>query len=228
MEGTLQKVPPFITTVSSVFLRTKPPNLMIIDFTINYKSYNKEVIKNINFFTYICPKCGAKHSWNRHATYERHLVIQENNMFIDTRITILRLKCTSCHSTHAILPVDIIPYVIHSLSCVVKLLVSHYVHNESVLSLATKYGLSFQLIYSFLQGFLSFINSCYLTLRTLLLLKGTIPVSPSTILMTISQNFSDSDYQQQHSKLNQWPFLMHRLRDTLTNVIFIGLFFSHN
>lgn len=228
MEGTRQKVPPFITTVSSVFLRTKPPNLMIIDFTINYKSYNKEIIENYSFFSYTCPKCGAKHSWNRHATYERHLVIQENNMFIDTRLTILRLKCTSCHSTHAILPADVIPYVIHSLSCIVKLLVSHYVHSESILSLAAKYGLSFQLIYSFLHGFLSYMDICYLTLRTLLLLKGTLAISPSTILTIISQNFTVSAYQQQHTKLNQRPFLMHRLHNPLTYVVCIGLFYSHN
>ncbi len=200
---------------------------MIIDFTINYKSYNKKIVKNTSFVHYTCPKCGAKHSWNRHATYERHLVIQENNMFIDTCITILRLKCTSCDSTHAILPADIIPYVVYSLSCIVKLLVSHYVNSESVLSLAAKYGLSFQLIYSFLHGFLSYMNICYLTLRTLLLLKGTTSVSPSTLLTIISRNFTDNDYQQQHTKLNQWPFFMNRLHYPLTRANHIGLYSSH-
>ncbi len=122
---------------------------MIIDFSINYKSYNKKIVKNTSFVHYTCPKCGAK------------------------------------------------------------------------------YGLSFQLIYSFLHGFLSYMNICYLTLRTLLLLKGTTSVSPSTLLTIISRNFTDNDYQQQHTKLNQWPFFMNRLHYPLTRANHIGLYSSH-
>ena len=85
---------------------------MIINFYINCKDYEEEILINYSFHNYKCPKCGNKHSWNRHGSYERNIVLINDNTFIDSKMNILRLKCTSCKSTHAVLPGDVIPYYI--------------------------------------------------------------------------------------------------------------------
>jgi hypothetical protein len=51
----------------------------------------------------------------RHAYYERNVITIINEVMIYTLLKILRVKCTSCGSTHAILPGDIIPLLIHFL-----------------------------------------------------------------------------------------------------------------
>lgn len=195
---------------------------MIIDFYIKSKTYNEKILNNRIIYMYDCPKCGSKHSWIRHAKYERTLVIQENNLFIDQRITILRLKCTACKSTHALLPGDIVPYVIHSFSCIIKLLSEYYLKKLSVLSIAKKYNLSFQLIYSFINRFIAFMNDCYSTLRILSIIKGIFVRSPKEMIKMIIRHFKVSDYPRHYAKINNWPYLMKKFRNIITIPIHIG------
>jgi len=88
---------------------------MIIDFNINFNTYKENILNKKSNFEYICPKCGAKHSFIRHSTYKRYISFVEDNTLQEGTITIVRLKCTSCSSTHAILPKDIIPYHLYLL-----------------------------------------------------------------------------------------------------------------
>jgi transposase-like protein len=191
---------------------------MIIDYKVNYNNYSENILNNNKFFNYECPKCGNKHSWNRHGSYNRNLTIVENNSFIDTIIIILRLKCTSCNSTHAILPSNVIPYHIYSFSSTIKILLEHYEENLSVLSIAKKYNISFQLIYFILNIYISFINEYIYTLRILNVIKGTFIPTAKKLLSLIT---NQTNYYLDYSKMNKWPFFMTKFRNKHSISIFI-------
>lgn len=194
------------------------PNKMIIDFNINYNNYFENILNNKHFFNYTCPVCGNNHSWNRHGSYNRNLTILKDSSFFDTTIEILRLKCTSCNSTHAILPNDIIPYRIYSLSSITEILLEHYEKNLSVLSIAKKYNISFQLIYSILSAYLSFINESISALRILDVIKGIFIPNPKELLTLI---INEINYYMSYSKINNWPFFMTKFRNKHSIPIFI-------
>ena len=84
--------------------------LMIIDFSLSRNNYH-EILKFYGDWSYQCPVCGAKHHLVRHGSYERYLIFPGDDTALEyTCMTVLRLKCTSCSATHAVLPMDIIPF----------------------------------------------------------------------------------------------------------------------
>ncbi|TYQ16375.1 UNVERIFIED_CONTAM: hypothetical protein Cloal_2908 [Acetivibrio alkalicellulosi] len=97
-------------------------NFMIIDFEANFNNYEEKILNNYKIFNYTCPVCGAKHSLSRHAKYKRYTCILYKNTICFDTIEILRLKCSSCGKTHAILPSNIIPYCVYSYSCIFTVL----------------------------------------------------------------------------------------------------------
>lgn len=68
------------------------------------KTYDN-IINNLNISALRCPKCGGYH-FVKHGYYSRKFKTLPEP--ID--LVILRLKCQSCHSTHALLPDFIVPY----------------------------------------------------------------------------------------------------------------------
>lgn len=66
-----------------------------------YNSY----IDSIHFNSLKCPKC-KHHQFVKHGYYDRTLKFQNRTI----RLRILRIKCLSCNSTHAILLYFIVPY----------------------------------------------------------------------------------------------------------------------
>jgi transcription elongation factor Elf1 len=115
---------------------------MIIDFNVNYNNYNERVLNNYLLFTYKCPKCGAKHSCIRHASYERNICfINADHNIISKKMNILRVKCNSCKSTHAILPNDIIPYCIYSFSFILSVLKDYYIDNDKISDICSNYSI---------------------------------------------------------------------------------------
>mgnify|MGYP000323130372 CR=1 FL=1 len=140
---------------------------MIIDFSIDFNSYEEKILNKYKIFTYVCPKCGTKHALYRHGTYVRNISYYKNKCIVNEKLKVLRLKCASCNSTHAILPKDIIPYCIYTYSCIMKILYEHFNDKKSVLSIAFSYGISFQLIYLFIKLFNIFLKDCIYVLRTI-------------------------------------------------------------
>jgi len=119
---------------------------MIIHSNIKIKDYQKTVLDNKSGFhggevssgMYCClnPDCRSK-KFYRHGTYDRYFISLSIDPFaneskenewtlscldgIQTQLcTILRLKCTGCGQTHAILPEDIVPF--HQMSLLLQLL----------------------------------------------------------------------------------------------------------
>ena len=104
---------------------------MILHFQIDLKGYMENISNNYIDFDYICPKCGAKHTWRRHGFYERHILYLEDHYLHDHSLKVLRLQCTSCNSTHAILPNNTIPYSIYCLSAFLQITSEVLIHNHS-------------------------------------------------------------------------------------------------
>lgn len=58
---------------------------MIVDFTVNLNDYIEKLLNNYLFFDYIFPKCGAKHSFSRHGSYERNTCFMDKDNKIESR-----------------------------------------------------------------------------------------------------------------------------------------------
>lgn len=69
-----------------------------------------------------CPRCKAKGQMAYHGEYSRHFIYRGEEKTIDEIITITRLKCSSCNSTHAVLPLVVVPYLSYSVCFIASLL----------------------------------------------------------------------------------------------------------
>ena len=77
----------------------------------------QKIISSLNFNNLQCPNCHSN-GLIIHAYYERHVDIFDRNH----TIRILRLKCPSCNSTHAVLIEDMVPYSVVSFNIIVDIL----------------------------------------------------------------------------------------------------------
>ncbi len=196
---------------------------MIIDYKVNYNNYNEKILNNYSVLPYSCPKCGAKHSFTRHGNYERNLCLMDDfeNM-ADKRMTILRVKCSSCNSTHAILPNDIIPYCIYSFSFILNVLTDFYSKDCKVSDICLHYSISFQLLYVFVSRFLNFLNSALLVLRSL---GHDLIAKPNKIIFGINCFKSSWEFLYQYFFNSKWIFLMLKFKNVLPRPIFVGGYF---
>lgn len=136
-------------------------NDKINNFSKIYKnnfSFTQEYIQNLmpscEDIHCNCPKCKAKSNFSFHGSYIRNIsFICENGIF-DFKVTVTRVICNSCGSTHALLPIFVVPYKIFSRDSFLYVVSQAY--STSVLKTAEKLSLSFQLIYSFIATVLSF------------------------------------------------------------------------
>lgn len=147
---------------------------MIIDFNHSFKDYNK-ILDFYGVWDYECPECGAKHHpMRRHARYERSLVLwdAEAGRLKEERMEILRLKCCSCGSTHAVLTMDIIPFFAYSIQAFLALLSLCTAEKGSVPQTGEKADVSCQLLYRFLLIFHEYAEKLMLFLRMEALWEG--------------------------------------------------------
>lgn len=121
-------------------------------FHFAMKDFSEE---KIPFLKLACPNCGAKHPvWTYHDSYKRYLISYENKSTITDIIDITRIICSSCKSTHAILPEIIIPFSSYSLFFVLSVLKDYFRSSETVASLCKKYQISISTLYEWKRLFL--------------------------------------------------------------------------
>lgn len=142
---------------------------MIIDFGHSFKDYD-EILNFYGIWDYECPnpKCRAKHHpMRRHARYERGLILWDTDACClkEERMEILRLKCCSCGSTHAVLTMDIIPFFSYSIQSFLALVSLCMATEGSVPGAEEKTGVSYQLLYRFLQIFHDYARELILLLK---------------------------------------------------------------
>ena len=66
-------------------------------------------INTINLYSKRCPKCHSQGNFEIKGYYTRYVYIN----YYKFRLRIIRYKCSSCNSTHAIFPLDLISYSIY-------------------------------------------------------------------------------------------------------------------
>lgn len=94
---------------------------MIFDIRFDSLHYQKKIARNTKELSYLCPICKREHTFICHGYYDRN-VIRWDGWLHEKKIKILRVKCLHCRHTHAVLPWDVIPYKIYSVSFYWKLL----------------------------------------------------------------------------------------------------------
>ena len=103
----------------------------------------------------------------RHAAYERGLILwdPETCGLKEERMTVLRLICCSCGTTHAVLTRDMIPFSVYSIQVFLALFCLCMEPEGSVLKTEEKTGVSYQLLYRFLGIFQEYAERLSLFLR---------------------------------------------------------------
>lgn len=104
-----------------------------------------------------CPKCGAKNKFSYHAYYQRNIAFVINENIENFKVTVVRLICKSCGSSHALLPNFIVPYKIMSLHSILNIVQNSTL--TSVLAISSRINISYQMIYVYLSFFLSFFSN---------------------------------------------------------------------
>lgn len=92
-----------------------------------------------------CPCCYATGTCKRHAYYSRYLIGFSNGRPECQQVSILRVICTSCRHTHAILPDFIIPFRQFSLPFILKVLHDYFTH-RSLSRIRNLFGVSYRLL----------------------------------------------------------------------------------
>lgn len=80
-----------------------------------------------------CPCCESSDLVS-HGKYERTVIFEYNNHLIVKRITIKRVKCKNCKHTHALLPMNIIPYKQVILSIIITCIYDENYFNSTFFS----------------------------------------------------------------------------------------------
>ncbi|MDF2701045.1 MAG: ISChy3, orf1 [Haloplasmataceae bacterium] len=127
------------------------PNLLI-KINKSLKEAYENFIDNLVLGNYFCPHCKAKGKMNYHAEYDRKVITLVGNQIVYEKLSIVRLKCYSCNRTHALLPNFLIPYQTHGYTIVMECLFD-YINGKSLFYIYDKYGVSPQLLYSWIKKF---------------------------------------------------------------------------
>lgn len=141
---------------------------MIICFSNNFNPFNKNnFIFSQNFIQSFmptidsvkyckCPKCHAFSNFSVHGYYNRNIVFisPSDNSINNYLVSVTRVICNSCASTHALLPHFIVPYKAFSLPSLLYIIAQ--ASSSSAYTIAINFNLSFQFIYSILATFFSF------------------------------------------------------------------------
>ncbi len=183
---------------------------MIIDYSTNFKQYEEKILYFQGIWSWDCPCCGAKHALHRHGTYTRNLLTFENNTIIEHKIEILRVLCSSCGHTHAILPWDVIPFQIYSASTILQMFLMYYIEEKSILKISSLTNISHQLLYIFLNHFVLFLKQLELLLRSLKLWNSCLKPTSSEIVKAIMMTSHPPSFFIEYLCVNRSPLLLTR------------------
>jgi ribosomal protein S27AE len=196
---------------------------MIIDFDVSCNCYEANILSFFGFWKYSCPACGAKNSLTRHAKYDRYICYLESNEFICIRMTILRLICGSCETTHAILPAGTIPYCYFTISVVFKLFTEFLIEENSIPKISEKFSIVDVTVRYYWYKYLVNLASCTLFLRAYLLISTAESPDPPRVFKIITANFSPDEFLKQFFHHTKQIFLMTRRRSNVSYTIHIGI-----
>jgi len=114
---------------------------------------DKQLIDSVSHSYEICPGCGAKDCCGYHGSYERALISINDGMRTDEIISIDRVLCSSCESTHALLPDILIPYGSYSLRFVLYVLRKYIERDQTVNALCNFFCIAVTTLYKWIHLF---------------------------------------------------------------------------
>ena len=163
-DGHRPKSPSPFSTSAGLLVPAMSHTLMIIDFEHSFKNYD-EILCFYGIWDCSCPGCGARRSMHRHGKYHRNLILWEDGRLLEISGWILRLKCSSCGRTHAVLTMDMIPFFSYSLPAFLALIGLCLRPDGSVPKTERDTGVSYQLLYRMLLIFHEYRERLVLLLR---------------------------------------------------------------
>lgn len=164
-----------------------------------------------------CPACKAVNKFSFHCKYNRNLSFVLNGEIVNYTVTVTRVICKSCLSTHALLPDFIVPYKIMS-SCSICKIVNEAI-KTSVLSISNKLNISYKLVYyyiSLLMAFFAQVN--ILNNEKMYFSQLNKNIYLTEFIISCDPNFR---YDYYHSY--RWCFLMDKFRNYASCPIHIGM-----
>lgn len=88
-----------------------------------------------------CPFCSSKGNCHIHAYYKRRIgTFREGSVAWET-VTVMRVRCSGCGHTHAVLPDVIIPYARYGILFVLKVLSSHFSRQFSIEKICERFSI---------------------------------------------------------------------------------------
>ncbi len=202
---------------------------MIIDFNHSIKDYD-EILNFYGIWDYECPNPGCRskqHPMRRHAKYGRILVLwdPDSGTLKDEQMEVLRLKCCSCGTTHAVLPMDAIPFFSYSIQAFLALAALCMGTGCSVPKTEKKTGVSCQLLYRFVLIFHKFARQLVIFLRMEGMWDGTPQPSDRQIIPLL---YEKPPPWPQSSFFHRFriPLFLHR-RDTVSYPLRFGAAISY-
>lgn len=125
--------------------------------------------------------------FHRHGTYFRHITyLSIDGCIVFEPIEILRVKCISCESTHAILPCDIIPFQVYSLPVVLFLCNEILINKKSLRNTVKKTTCTIQTIYQKLNLLKQNLALIEFYLRQMSFYNSSPSLSPITLLILVN------------------------------------------
>ena len=103
------------------------------------KSLFDSCMKSFNICEEECPHCHRKGECHIHAYYYRFAIDFISAHPVVHRLRILRVICSCCGHTHAILPDPIIPYDSYSLFFILRTLADYFLHSGTISSICDRF-----------------------------------------------------------------------------------------
>lgn len=173
---------------------------------------------NFNIHLLKCPHCSAKGNFKLYSSYTRNIQFLVNDKVANFCVTVNRVKCESCNSTHAILPSFIIPYKIASTTLLASI-VSNTM-TKSVLTVAKKFNISYELIYMYI----SLVRSFFSNVSIMNNMYNYSKEFNEDYFLTNILDFVSDDFLIQYYNFHQITFLMTKFRNISPRPIYIGSF----
>ena len=217
--------------------RNQQDNIMLIFFDEKSNSFDKNNLINFSngqkseyvqcfmptmeYISNDCkcpnPKCGAINKFKYHSFYQRYISFTTKSNIITTTVMVTRVYCSSCGTTHALLPSFIVPYVIMSKDSILEIVSS--AKESSVLKIANKLNTTIQLIYTYIALLCSFFPNIH-SLNNKHLFIGNLT---KEYYLRYCIRICNCNLCSQYITFFQKPFLMQKYRNKPTGPPFIGM-----
>lgn len=177
----MKRGPPIVQDKNPLFPKT--PNIpeagkleickIIIQLdALDCNTYAKTDFSSTHLDDISCPCCNAKHHLTRHAKYLRYLLDWVSGELVFSSITITRVMCHSCGTTHALLPADIVAYCQYSFPFLIWIYSQTLAEMESIPVVAETCTLSAWSVYLVMKRY----QCCFTRIALTLYESGHIPV----------------------------------------------------